>query len=148
MLDDVTPRYAKASAALNTRNASLDAALQFLLDAKTSALLTKSAPKLAVLSGRSPGLIRGKACRPDGRMPAFSSCLDSMVARRHARHPRPSQASRPVSRCHAVGHDATPYVDDRQAHRGLAKVGEANPQGGEVNGLRKTLQVDPQRSRI
>jgi len=52
VLDDVTPRYAKASAALNTCNASLDAALQFLLDAKTSALLTKSAPKLVVLSGR------------------------------------------------------------------------------------------------
>jgi hypothetical protein len=52
-LDDVTPRDAKASAALNTCNASLDAALQLLLDAKTSALLTKSAPKLVVLPGRS-----------------------------------------------------------------------------------------------
>jgi hypothetical protein len=34
VLDDVTSRYAKASGALNTCNASLDAALQFLLDAK------------------------------------------------------------------------------------------------------------------
>jgi hypothetical protein len=53
VLDDVTPRHAKASAVLTTCNASLDAALQSLLDAKTSALLTKSAPKLVVLSGRS-----------------------------------------------------------------------------------------------
>jgi hypothetical protein len=53
VLDDVTPSYAKASAALDTCNASLDDALQFLLDAKTSALLTKSTAKLAVLSGRT-----------------------------------------------------------------------------------------------
>jgi hypothetical protein len=52
VLDDVTPRYAKASAALDVCNVSLDAAPQFLLDAKTSALLTKSAPKLVLLSGR------------------------------------------------------------------------------------------------
>jgi len=53
VLDDVTPGYAKASAALDTCNVSLDAALQFLLDAKTSALLTKSAPKLVLPSDRS-----------------------------------------------------------------------------------------------
>jgi hypothetical protein len=53
ILDDVTPRYAKASAALDTCNASLDAALQFLLGAGTSALLTKSTPKLVLLPGRT-----------------------------------------------------------------------------------------------
>jgi hypothetical protein len=52
VLDDVTPRYAKASAALDACNVSLDAALQFLLDTKVSALLTKSAPRLVLLSDR------------------------------------------------------------------------------------------------
>jgi hypothetical protein len=36
VLDDVTPRYVKASAALNTCNAGLGIALHFLLDTKTS----------------------------------------------------------------------------------------------------------------
>jgi hypothetical protein len=36
VLDDVTPRYVKASAALNTCNAGLAIALHFLLDTKTS----------------------------------------------------------------------------------------------------------------
>ena len=35
-LDDVTPRYLKASQALNSCGASLDTALQSLLDARTS----------------------------------------------------------------------------------------------------------------
>ena len=36
VLDDVTPRYAKANAALNACNAALGVALHFLLDARTS----------------------------------------------------------------------------------------------------------------
>ncbi len=36
VLDDVTPRYVKANAVLNSCNADLDAALRFLLDARTS----------------------------------------------------------------------------------------------------------------
>lgn len=36
LLDDVTPRYAKASAALNACNADLGSALRFLLDTETS----------------------------------------------------------------------------------------------------------------
>jgi hypothetical protein len=36
VLDDVTPRYAKANAALRACNAGLGTALHFLLDAKTS----------------------------------------------------------------------------------------------------------------
>jgi hypothetical protein len=36
VLDDVTPRYVKASDALHTCNAGLGAALRFLLDAKPS----------------------------------------------------------------------------------------------------------------
>jgi hypothetical protein len=35
-LDDVTPRYVKANAALNACNADLGAALRFLLDTETS----------------------------------------------------------------------------------------------------------------
>jgi len=35
VLDDVTPLYAKAGAALDTCNASLSAALQFLIESKT-----------------------------------------------------------------------------------------------------------------
>jgi hypothetical protein len=52
VLDDVTPRYARAAAALSACNISLHAALQFLLQAETSASLTKSAPRLVRLSGR------------------------------------------------------------------------------------------------
>jgi hypothetical protein len=36
VLDDVTPRYVKAMAALNTCNAGLGVALHFLLDARTA----------------------------------------------------------------------------------------------------------------
>jgi hypothetical protein len=36
VLDDVTPRYIKANAALNACNADLDAALHYLLDATSS----------------------------------------------------------------------------------------------------------------
>ena len=36
VLDDITPRYAKATAALSACNASLGVALQFLPDTKTS----------------------------------------------------------------------------------------------------------------
>lgn len=36
ILDDVTPRYVKASAALNACNAGLGVALHFLLDTRTS----------------------------------------------------------------------------------------------------------------
>lgn len=36
VLDDVTPRYIRASAALNTCNVKLGAALDFLLDTRTS----------------------------------------------------------------------------------------------------------------
>jgi len=53
ILDDVTPRHARASAALNACNACLSAALQFLRDAKTSTPLTKSALNLVRLSGRA-----------------------------------------------------------------------------------------------
>lgn len=49
---------------------------------------------------------------------------------------------------HAVGGDATPCMDDRQAHRGFAKVRKANAQGGEIDGLGKALQNDSQRSPI
>jgi len=52
VLDDVTPRYAKASAALSACNASLNAALRFLLQAETSTPLTKSEPRLVRLTGR------------------------------------------------------------------------------------------------
>jgi hypothetical protein len=51
ILDDVSPRYAKASAALSACNNSLDAALRFLRDAETSAPLTKSTPRLLRLPG-------------------------------------------------------------------------------------------------
>jgi hypothetical protein len=51
LLDDVTPRYAKASAALSACSDSLDAALQFLLHAETSIPLTKSKPRLVRLTG-------------------------------------------------------------------------------------------------
>ena len=36
VLDDVTPRYAKATAALSACNASLGVAMEFLLDTKTA----------------------------------------------------------------------------------------------------------------
>ncbi|MDO9058043.1 MAG: hypothetical protein Q7U92_03340 [Bradyrhizobium sp.] len=36
VLDDVTPRYAKANAALNNCNASLGVALHYLMDARTA----------------------------------------------------------------------------------------------------------------
>jgi hypothetical protein len=36
VLDDVTPRYARATAALSTCNASVGVALQFLLETKTA----------------------------------------------------------------------------------------------------------------
>jgi hypothetical protein len=52
VLDDVTPRDARTAAALSACNISLHAALQFLLQAETSASLTKSAPRLVRLSGR------------------------------------------------------------------------------------------------
>jgi hypothetical protein len=44
VLDDVTPRYAKATAALSTCNASLGVALQFLLETKTSGPQAVRAP--------------------------------------------------------------------------------------------------------
>jgi hypothetical protein len=53
VLDDLTPRYARASAALKACNNSLDAAVQFLLHAETSTPLTKSKPRLVRRSGRS-----------------------------------------------------------------------------------------------
>ena len=53
ILDDVTPRYARASSALVACNTSLDAALQFLRHAETSAPLTKSALRLVRLPGRA-----------------------------------------------------------------------------------------------
>ncbi len=52
VLDDVAARHAKARAALNACNISLDAALQFLRNAETPAPPTKFAPKLIRLSGR------------------------------------------------------------------------------------------------
>jgi hypothetical protein len=53
VLDDVTPRYARASSALEACSASLDAAIQFLRHAETSAPLTKSALRLVRLPGRA-----------------------------------------------------------------------------------------------
>jgi hypothetical protein len=50
VLDDITPRYAKASAALSTCNASLGAALQFLQDTKTEPKAS-AAPHLRLLPG-------------------------------------------------------------------------------------------------
>jgi hypothetical protein len=44
VLDDVTPRYAKATAALSTCNASLGVALQILLETKTSQLQVDRTP--------------------------------------------------------------------------------------------------------
>src|SRR5882757_6844345 len=58
VLDDVTPRYAKASAALNTCNASLDAALQFSSRRQD----VSTADQIRAQAGRAVGLIRGKAC--------------------------------------------------------------------------------------
>jgi hypothetical protein len=52
VLDDVTPRYARASSALKACNTNLDAALQFLRHAETSAPLTKSALRLVGLPRR------------------------------------------------------------------------------------------------
>jgi hypothetical protein len=44
VLDDITPRYAKATAALRACNASLGVALQFLPDTKTSGPRADRAP--------------------------------------------------------------------------------------------------------
>jgi len=55
VLDDVTPRYAKASAALNTCNASLDAALQFSSRRQD----VSTADQIRAQAGRAVG--RGRA---------------------------------------------------------------------------------------
>ncbi len=52
--------------------------------------------------------------------------------------------SGPVQFGDALGRNAAPGVDDRQPHRGLCEVREADPQGGEVDRLRQALQVDPE----
>jgi len=44
VLDDVTPRYVKAGAALNACNAGLGVALHFLLDSKTGAFAASARP--------------------------------------------------------------------------------------------------------
>jgi hypothetical protein len=53
ILDDVTPRYAQAVAALSTCRSSLEAALRFLHDAEASTKLTGSMPRLVRPSGPS-----------------------------------------------------------------------------------------------
>ena|ERR1700748_2287388 len=53
LLDDVTPRYARAGSALEACNTSLEAALQFLREAETSAPLTKSTLRLVRPSGHA-----------------------------------------------------------------------------------------------
>jgi hypothetical protein len=45
VLDDVTPRYVKAAAALNACNAGLGVALHFLLDSKTGAFSGTERPR-------------------------------------------------------------------------------------------------------
>jgi hypothetical protein len=55
VLDDVTPRYARANAALNAANAGLRAALYFLQDTKPSKFPTEDA------AGRRPVRSIGRA---------------------------------------------------------------------------------------
>jgi hypothetical protein len=52
VLDDVTPRYARATAALNACNATLGVAMHFLLDSRTSRHGVDQS------AGCNPGLVR------------------------------------------------------------------------------------------
>jgi hypothetical protein len=52
VLDDVTPRYARASAALSACSTNLNAALNFLREAEASTTPAKSMPKLIRLTAR------------------------------------------------------------------------------------------------
>jgi multidrug resistance efflux pump len=56
VLDDVTPRYLKANAALDACNAGLGVALHFLLDTKTS----KHGPHQSAESDRRPVRLIGR----------------------------------------------------------------------------------------
>lgn len=55
VLDDVTPRYVKASAALNACNAGLGVALHHLLDARTPRHHAGDALRPVPLINRAPG---------------------------------------------------------------------------------------------
>jgi len=57
VLDDVTPRYVKASTALNACNAGLGVALHFLLDTKTSKRVTDESAE----HDRRPVRLTGRA---------------------------------------------------------------------------------------
>jgi hypothetical protein len=93
ILDDVTPRYAQASAALNSCNASLGVALHVLQDTRTAKHGTdkQTQPesgsvdrqRLKAADGDAPAADRNPACFliDDPAMPAFGTCGDALRRR-------------------------------------------------------------------
>ena len=93
ILDDVTPRYAQASAALNSCNASLGVALHVLQDTRTAKHGTdkQTQPesgsvdrqRLKAADGDAPAAGRNPACFliDDPAMPAFGTCGDALRRR-------------------------------------------------------------------